>query len=417
MAATERERMQRRLGRTALAAAWTAFLYSYVIRFMWAAMMPEVEQALGVSAAQSSYIMSIFYLGYVGMQAPAGLLTDLIDEEILLAASMGFSGLLTLANSKMHSLGVGLVCRFLAGISAGLVYPSSIRLISRLFHNQNSTTAMGIFMTSVSAGMIVCNSLLPLTLLSFGWRESVAIAGMAGVIGSAVPLLFRVIYKGELSVLRKGINVNSVQSAKQEEEREYLLSSPKGTIDRSTVAFWLTGCFGMWATTGSIPWLFTYLRETRGLPISTAGIVLTVFSCVSVFGGPIAGMLSRTVFRSEKRTIVVGLICYAGALIALSVTRSPGAMWILVMVLGFFVFFGDAPRNAMLANIVADGSGGPMIGLSNTVWQIGLVLSPWIVGKIVVLSGNRYDYVLISLAAAAMVGAVCALFIGERGCA
>ena len=418
MAVIERKEIQkRRLGRMALAVAWIAFLYSYVIRFMWAAMMPEVEQALGVGAAQSSYIMSVFYVGYVGMQVPAGILTDRVDEEILLAASMGLSGLLTLANSKMPTLGVGLVWRFFAGLSAGLVYPSSIRLISRLFHNENSTTAMGIFMTSVSAGMIVCNSLIPLALLSVGWRESLAIAGIAGIVGSAAPLLFRMVHRSEHNTLCRRNNVHDDQCAKQETENGRPLPLPRMTIDGSTLAFWLTGCFGMWATTGSIPWLFSYLREARGLPISSAGVILTIFSCVSVLGGPMAGMLSRTVFHSQKRTIAVGLICYAGALIGLSVTRSPAALWSLLAILGFFVFFGDAPRNAMLADIVAEGSGGRMIGLSNAIWQAGLILSPWVVGKVVAFSGGRYDYVLISLAVAAMVGAISASFISERRCA
>lgn len=397
--------------RPGLVASWTAFLFSYVIRFSWSIVMPEVRENLGFTMEQCGYMMSAFYAGYVIMQIPGGRIAERVDCRKLLASYLTLGGVLTVASASMGSLMSGLGWRFLSGVAAGVVYPASIRLIAIEHDPGQRATAMGAFMTAISGGMLVCNALLPALLAHVGWRNTILAIGFGAIAcsGALWSVSFRTAHGyaerlDELSPPEPGPGRGPVPQA-----------SPGIRVAKQIgVPLLLAGFFGMWCTTGAIPWLFTYLSTGRGLSGAATSAMLTAFSVMSFASGPAAGYLSDRVLRSRRRVIASALVLYALLLLLLMLVARPVGLWAIIVSLGTLVFMADTPRNASLADLALRQGGGGMVGAANMVWQFGLIISSWLVGRLIDLAGGSFGWGLMCLAGAGLAGGAFALRIPER---
>lgn len=389
--------------RPGLVTSWTAFLFSYVMRFSWSVVMPGVRENLGFTMEQCGYMMSAFYAGYVIMQVHGGRLADRMDPIRLLASFVTLGGALTAANASMGGFISGLTWRFLSGMSASVVYPASIRLIATEYGRGQRASATGAFMTAISGGMLVCNAFLPAMVVRLGWRCSLLTIGFAAIACSTA--LWRLAPK--LSDARP-------MRCSQPSHEEMPLRSVLHMTRQIGVPLMLAGLFGMWCTTGSIPWLFTYLSNGRGVSGVQTSVMLTAFSATSFFSGPIAGYLSDRVFRSRRLVIASSLALYACLLIALILVAEPVGLWMAIVSLGLLVFMADTPRNAALADIALRQGGGGTVGAANMVWQSGLAIAPWVVGRLVDSTGGSFAWGLMCLAGAGIAGSAFALRIPER---
>ena len=87
----------------------------------------------GWSALQQGQVMSVFFIGYVLLQWPAGWLADRVGGLWVLAAGLLCWSLLTLLTPSAATLGFLwlLVCRFLLGLAEGVAWPATYTLFSQ----------------------------------------------------------------------------------------------------------------------------------------------------------------------------------------------------------------------------------------------------------------------------------------------
>ncbi|WP_239100922.1 MDR family MFS transporter [Microbispora amethystogenes] len=96
------------------------------------------------------------------------------------------------------------------------------------------------------------------------------------------------------------------------------------------------------------PFIGVYLTQARGLPLATAGLVMTMFGVGSLLAQPVAGWLSDHLGR--RATLTGGMVATAVTMLALGYTTSVPGLVAGMLVLGIVV---DAYRPASQA-IVAD---------------------------------------------------------------
>lgn len=360
-------------------------------------MMEGAGDELGLTMAQAGAMMSAFYAGYVLAQIPSGIVADRMNSRLLLVSALFLSSLCTLANGAMRTFGSGLAWRFLSGLSAGAIYPSSLKVISSSFGREQRATAVGIFMTAVSAGMMISNGLVPGVVARLGWRSGFVVTGWAGLAAAGVLLVigWPAISAWPASEAKRSTGNYASPSTQRVGPRPLRVM-----LNRNMVLLCLAGFFGMWGTTGSIPWLFSSLTRGRGISAANAGIMLMVFSAASALGGPAAGCISDRVLRSRKPAIALGLWIFAALLTAMALLPGTGVtLWVVSAALGFFVLFPDTPRNTMISETVGPELGGTAIGIANTLWQGGLIISPLVAGKILDATGGSFRPALLSLSA------------------
>jgi MFS family permease len=98
------------------------------------------------------------------------------------------------------------------------------------------------------------------------------------------------------------------------------------------------------------PFFVLYLTGPRGVSITTAGWVLTVWGVGSLLSQPIGGWLTDRFGR--RATLASSLIATAATLVALSFARSLALITVIVLILGIFADLYRPASSAAVADLV-----------------------------------------------------------------
>lgn len=101
-----------------------------------------------------------------------------------------------------------------------------------------------------------------------------------------------------------------------------------------------------------VPFLSLYLSIVRGASASSTGIIAAFFGAGAIVGGPIGGSLADHIGR--KRSIILGLVANAAAMLALVASRSRFELVVACFALGVTNELPRAPMQAMVADLVPE---------------------------------------------------------------
>ncbi|MEM2107039.1 MAG: MFS transporter, partial [Candidatus Bathyarchaeia archaeon] len=76
-----------------LGLAFLAFGISYMVRMIYPPLIPMMRVALNLTYSESGMLMSGFWIGYVMMQLPAGLVSDKIGVRRIYTVSLPVTGI------------------------------------------------------------------------------------------------------------------------------------------------------------------------------------------------------------------------------------------------------------------------------------------------------------------------------------
>lgn len=158
------------------------YLYEFSLQVSVAVMTHQLMHAFATDALGLGIVSSAYYFAYTPMQLPAGVLYDrfgprrLITIAILVcAAGAVFFGLST----NLFMAGVG---RFLMGAGSAFSFIGALLLISRWFSTKHFALVAGITQLMSSIGAISGQIPLAAAVDKFGWRHSIIVMGVIGVV-------------------------------------------------------------------------------------------------------------------------------------------------------------------------------------------------------------------------------------------
>ena len=132
--------------------------------------VPRLSADLRPSSVQLLWIVDIYGFLLAGSLITMGTLGDRIGRRRLLLIGAGAFGLLSVVAASSRSPGMLIVARALLGIAAATLAPSTLSLIRNMFQNSRQrTTAIGIWITSFSAGAAIGPLAGGLLLEHFWW--------------------------------------------------------------------------------------------------------------------------------------------------------------------------------------------------------------------------------------------------------
>ncbi|MGW2327880.1 MFS transporter [Streptomyces sp. NPDC001700] len=385
--------------------------------------------------ALGGLIGSLFFAGYMLTQFPGGYLGDRFGHRTMLAVSLLWAGVATLASGMVSGLIAFVVLRVLTGLGEGVFYSNDRALIAQRTPPEKTSLGMGVAITGLSIGLTVATISTPYLIdwgagvfgdedawrmpflvlggatLAFGWITTVYLRRIGGPLkatGSTLRLLgiSAVLCAAVMAVylIADGAGLPSWGVAVLECVLAFVLigaivarrGSRLGSISRNRNVLLLSFAFiaVMWNLWFFSFWSVSIVADAAHSSFQNAALVATFNAGAGILGFPVGGRLSDLAKdRGWGRrplliafTVVQGLLVLVFA-VYLQTQEKPSLMVMSVLLFVTSLFFNalQPMAHALLNDVVDAAERGSAFGLFNLVGEIGAVISP-------ALSGTLFDH-------------------------
>ena len=380
--------------RTALAMLVLAGVVNYIDRATLAVANPLIREELGLSIPQMGYLLSAFLWAYAFSQLPTGAMVDKLGPRRLLSAGLTLWSLAQLLGGFVNSFGQFFGARLLLGVGEAPQFPTGARVVRDWFNPRDRGLATGVFNSASTLGTAIALPLLTWLMLSFGWRMTFIIMGIAGLLVAA---LWFSLYRDPGAV---GLTA---------EEQAYRTDGdPPGQRTVVTFAEWkalfrfrttwgmITGYFGcIYLTWIYTAWLPGYLEIERHMSVKATGIAAAIPFACGVVGGVSGGYLADILVRrgvspvnSRKYPAAIALLGTSACTVAAAYVTS-NTLAVAFISASLFLVYVTSTCAWALSSVAAPTNCTASIGaMQNFGGYLGGALAPTVTGLIVAGTGS-----------------------------
>jgi len=358
------------LGCVVLFFAALFYFYEFWLQVSPGVIAPDIMQHYGVSGTEFAYLATFYFIGYAGMQLPAGILFDKLGPRKLLSFASICCAIGTLIFASASHYQWLLLARFITGLGSSFAFLGALVLAANWFPTKRFAMLNGFVITLGMLGAVFGEKPLALMVDALGWQRSLFDLGIAGFVLALV--LFLIVRDRP-----KGMRDTHKPTTGTEFKRAIMLiiRSPKS---------WLVALYGalMYAPTPALAasWGVYFMMFAHHLTRPDAAELISFIFYGWAIGGPIFGALSDKVGRRK----VPLLISAIGALIFITpILYSPiSTKWILGSCMFTFGFFssGFLPSYALIREINHPKICGSVMGFMNMLNNVGGALIPLMIG-------------------------------------
>jgi MFS transporter, ACS family, glucarate transporter len=382
------------------------FAITYLDRVCISVAGPRMQEDLGIDAIGWGWVTGIFTFAYCVFEIPTGVMGDRLGPRRVLTRIVAWWSAFTVLTGLATGLYPLLVIRFLFGAGEAGAFPNASVVVSRWFRPAQRATMAGVnLMASQFGGAIAPLLVVPIQ-MRYGWRMSFFVFGAAGMVWAAVWYAwFRDSpeeKRGEPASTRTDAAAAAHSGGHSFPWR--LAARSRTVWAMLGVAFCYVYVYNFFQT-----WFHTFL--VRGRDFSEAGLLLSALPFVVAAGANLGGgaasdaLVRRWGVSRGRRLIGSIALAVAGVCtIAAMLTQDPLLTVIfLTMTYGAITFQQSGVFGVCLD--VGGPRAGAMVGLMNTVAQVGGLLGSVLYGYIVDRSGS-YNAPFVPMAALLFIGAL-----------
>jgi MFS family permease len=297
--------------------AWTALLmcvlgavfycYEYYLRVAPSVIHPELMQTFNLSQAGLGVLVSYYYLAYVPLQIPVGLMMDFWGPRRVLTLACVLCAIGTYIFAGTNSLWLAKFGRFMVGFGSAFAYVGVLKIANLWLPRKyfamvaGLCTALGMF-GAMSGGIMMSKFVAVI-----GWQQTLFASAFVGLILSGV--LWFVIrdksdreFRSQGRASHKGISI-WVELLEVVKSKQLWING-------------MIGCLTFLPLTGFAEfWSVAYL-ESVGLDKGYAALGTSMVFLGFAIGGPLWGRTSD-IIRSRRTPLMVGSITAALAAVLL----------------------------------------------------------------------------------------------------
>lgn len=352
------------------AAAGTFVFFQFFLQLSSGVMLTQLMHSFHLTAFGAGLLVGSFYIVYVILQTPAGMLVDRFGARRLLAGGGVVCAIGCFLFASSNSLFLAYIGRALIGGGSAFAFVSSLYIVDQWFPENRFALMVGLADTIGMCGTIFGNVFLAETLANSSWRSVMYIAAIFAL------LIGIFCY---VTIVDKNENTNK-QTATPDNMHEFfqevlwIIRNPSLCIN-GIYSGLLLNVVTVFATLWALPYLVSYQHVS--LPVATMESVW-IFVGIAV-GAPFMGWLYPKVNGKKEFLVICAL---AAAMIAswqiyltpMSVTVNSILFLILGIICSGYVF------NYTLANeVVAKSVRSTSMGFTNTLCMISApILQPFI---------------------------------------
>ncbi len=340
-------------------------------------------------------LMGIFLVSYGFSNIILSPNIDRYGSKIVLFCSMvGCSFAVFLGGYFGHIYSLFLASRLLLGLTQGILFPLSAKVIAGWYGTQDRGKANAIFMLGAPIGVALSPILMGPIIHAYSWQYSFYAVALIGFI-LAIPILFfieDVPFDKNISRIPRNRDIDIKKAFKT------LLADPEF---RLIVVGFTTVNTVYWGTT---LWLPTYLEETTGISLGNMPYVAAIPYIGCIFGLLIGTWISNV--RGNPSQVITFSLFTTSIMVVILAFSPISGIWMAVFMLTLVFFFGQLSPPLFftkLQNTVDTKELGSATGLMNGIANTVGVLGPVSVGVVVALTGS-YEIGIFCISAIALIG-------------
>ena len=325
------------------------------------------------------------------MQIPGGYLADRFGPGKTLFIASFVMALAPLVFIGGNNFSAALSSRLIAGASGGAVFPSCVRLVSSWFPKNELSRAMGYFGSANGVGQVLSSFFLPLLILGINWRP---------------PLLFTFLF----SFFTFALTFFPARWTKKRTAEDQSRLSVRGIFTRNMFALMLPNFASLAVIYGIFAWTPVFLTENFHISNSYAGAIVAVVGLATIAGSYLGGISDRLL--GSRKTIAASMLLLVPFVLLLPEANSLILAAICLLGVGFGANLYFASDFSLIPYASTQGiqTAGATFGVFNTLSNLGSVISPFLFGLVLDLTGN-FTLGYSSLAVFAVLGIVGSAFI------
>jgi MFS family permease len=371
-----------RTARTTADARWLAAICASRLLFSqifvaYAAILPLLQEAWGMSSAQAGLVQSGWHAGYVVSLFAAGLAADRFGARRTFLV-MSFGGAVASLAFAAYAAGArsALILYALAGMLSGGSYTPVLAIISQRYPPATRGRAMGWYLAAGSLGYAIGLGLSGSVVAWGGWRMSLYVAASAAVVGALYGVWL-------MRGVRDEPHLAEPAAPVVQRMREVLANRPAMKV------IWAY-TFHSWELLGVWAWMPAFLAfaAAHGAGLDTKAVGLGAFLAglthlTSVAGSLIGGALSDARGRTAVMIVMASGSLACGFVFGWLVSAP---LWVLVAVAMLYNLTGigdSSVYSTALTEVVSARILGSAYAIRSVMGFGAGIVSPWVFGLVV----------------------------------
>jgi sugar phosphate permease len=362
---------------------------------------------LNITAAMSSLLGSLFFLGYFFFQIPGALYAANKSAKRLIFWSLILWGLLAMATGALHNVTLLIVIRFMLGVVESAVMPSMLIFLSRWFTKAERSRA-NTFLILGNPVTILWMSIVSGHLVgTLGWRWMFILEGAPAIIWAFFwwYLVNDKVKDAKWLTESQRDNVEE-QLALEQQSIKPVKNYAEAFKSRIVVllclqyALWSIGVYGF------VMWLPSIINEAPNMDIVTTGWLSSVPYVLAIIAMLAASHFSdKTLNRKDFiwPFLLIGALAFYGSYLV--GTSNFWLSFTLLVIAGGAMYAPYGPFFAIITEILPGNVSGGAIALINSLGALGSFAGAYIVGYLNGLTGN-FDASYIFMSCSLFISAV-----------
>lgn len=319
-----------------LAAAF--FFCDYFARVSIGVMVTDLMQEFNMSSTRLGVLSTYFYIPYVAMQIPVGMLVDRYGVRAMLISMSILTGMACSLFGLAHQTWVLEVARFLLGFGAAFAFVSALKLAAEWFPSSWLGFLAGLTQALGMIGAAVGGYPVAKSIATFGWRHSMHIMAFVFLILCALISYF----------------VYDKSFTDDDHYEEHALKQMLGNlwVVLKNPQSWINALYAgfLFAPTGALAefWGPTYLEYVQHMNPNMAAWANSMIFIGWGVGGPLMGWLSDAMLKRKPVMLISALSGLIIMTMVLYMPNLPNAVLLLLLFL-----FGVSNNGVAIAYAVA----------------------------------------------------------------
>lgn len=361
-----------------------------------------LAEDLNITAATSSLLGALFFLGYFFFQIPGAHYAENKSAKKLVFWALILWGFLATATGLISNVKILFVIRFSLGVVESAVMPAMLVFLSHWFTKAERSRANTFLILGNPATVLWMSIVSGYILESLGWRWMFILEGLPAVIWAF--LWWKLVNDHPKDA--KWLNEDekaAINHALSEEQKELKPVKDYREAFKSKTVILLSLQYALWSigVYGFVMWLPTIINSAPNASIVTTGWLASipyVLACVL--------MLAVSYFSDKYQNrklfvypfLLIGAICFYGSY--LIGTSNFWLSFILLSIAGGAMYAPYGPFFAIIPEILPRNVSGGAMALINSMGALGSFAGAYIVGYLNDVTGGfgaSYNFMAISL--------------------
>ena len=362
---------------------------------------------LNITAAMSSLLGSLFFLGYFFFQIPGALYAANKSAKKLIFWSLILWGGLAMATGMINNINALIVIRFMLGVVESAVMPSMLILLSRWFTKSERSRANTFLILGNPATILWMSILSGYLVQSLGWRWMFILEGLPAILW-AFFWWFLVDDKPKNAKWLTEDQKLKLEQKLHEEQQGIKPVKNYAVAFKSKVVILLSLQYALWSigVYGFVIWLPDIIKKAGNLSMVNTGWLSSLPYLLAIIA-----MLTASYFSDKtlKRKVfvwpflLIGAVAFYGSYLA--GTTNFWLSFILLVIAGGAMYAPYGPFFAIITEILPRNVSGGAIAMINSFGALGSFIGSYIVGYLNGATGN-YDASYIFMSVSLLLSAI-----------